>query len=85
MALVFVRYHPSRVVAMMRGPGWVRDLRQAEAQQLRDQIARLESELISAANSNGKWKLHDIAHALRAQKARLALLEECIDWLPDRR
>jgi hypothetical protein len=69
----------------MRGPGWIKEMRQADAQQLRDQIAPLEVDLIGAANSKGKWKLHEIAHALRAQKARLELLEECIDRIPDRR
>jgi len=53
----------------MRGPGWIKEIRQADAQRLRDRIALLEGDLISAANnSKGKWKLHEIAHALRATK-----------------
>lgn len=59
-------------------------MRQAEAQKVRDQIALLELDLISAANSNGKWKLHEVAHALRSQKAQLERLEECIAWMPMR-
>jgi hypothetical protein len=70
----------------MRGPGWIKEMRQADAQRLREQIALLEGDLIGAANNaKGKWKLHEIAHALRAHKNRLELLEECIDRMPDRR
>lgn len=70
----------------MRGPGWIRELREADARQLRDQIVLLECELISAANnSKAKWTLPDVAHALRARKDRLKLLEECIDWMRSER
>ena len=67
----------------MRGPGWIKEMRRADAQQLRDQIVVLEGELIKTANNpKGKWKLHEIAHVLRAHKARLKLLEQCIDGMP---
>ncbi|RUW82248.1 MAG: hypothetical protein E5V66_16850 [Mesorhizobium sp.] len=65
----------------MRGLGWLRELRLAEAQQIRDRIASLEVELISAAAAKGKFNL---GHQLRSQKARLGRLEQCIAWMPKR-
>ncbi|RUW65480.1 hypothetical protein EOA31_33610 [Mesorhizobium sp. M4B.F.Ca.ET.049.02.1.2] len=65
----------------MRGLGWIRKLRLAEAQQIRDRIASLEVELISAAPTKGKFNL---GHQLRSQKARLERLEQCIAWMPKR-
>ncbi|TGV75816.1 hypothetical protein EN792_054390, partial [Mesorhizobium sp. M00.F.Ca.ET.149.01.1.1] len=62
----------------MRGPGWIRGLREEEARQLRREIERLERDLIKAANSKAKYSLHDVAHTLRWQKARLQRLEECL-------
>jgi hypothetical protein len=66
----------------MRGAGWIRGLREAEAQELRREIDQLELDLIEAANSKGKGKLHDIGHTLRWQKARLDRLEECLAAMP---
>ncbi|MDX8478757.1 hypothetical protein RFN28_09730 [Mesorhizobium sp. VK24D] len=66
----------------MRGAGWIKGLREAEAQQLRREIMQLELDLIDAANSKGKGALHDIAHTLRWQKARLERLEECLAAMP---
>lgn len=66
----------------MRGAGWIKGLREAEARELRRQITQLELDLIEAANSGGKGKLHDIAHSLRWQKARLERLEECLAAMP---
>ncbi|WP_292469851.1 hypothetical protein [Mesorhizobium sp.] len=68
--------------AAMRGAGWIKGLREAEAQELRREIAQLELDFIEAANSGGKGKLHDIAHSLRWQKARLERLEECLAAMP---
>ncbi|BCG94127.1 hypothetical protein MesoLj131a_29910 [Mesorhizobium sp. 131-2-1] len=59
-------------------------MRQAEAEQMRERIARLECELINAAASKGKSKLQDIGHELQSQKARLARLEQCLAWMPKR-
>jgi DNA-binding NtrC family response regulator len=67
----------------MRGAGWIRGLREAEARQLRNEIDRLERGLIEAANSKAKWNLHEVAHALRWQKARLRRLEECLEAMPE--
>lgn len=69
----------------MRGAGWIRGLREAEAKQLRREISRLELDLMTAANSKGKSKLHEIAHTLRWQKARLERLEECLAAMPARK
>jgi hypothetical protein len=66
----------------MRGAGWIRGLREAEARQLRREIDRLELGLIEAANSKAKWNLHEVAHTLRWQKARLRRLEECLAAMP---
>ncbi|QKC86800.1 hypothetical protein EB232_34745 (plasmid) [Mesorhizobium sp. NZP2077] len=68
----------------MRGPGWIRDIRQAEVQHMRERIAWLECELISAAASKGKSRLQNVGHELRSQKVRLARLEQCIAWMPKR-
>ncbi len=62
----------------MRGAGWIRGLREAEAAQLRREISRLERDLLQAANSKAMRNLHEAAHALRWQKARLRRLEECL-------
>ncbi|MDX8527611.1 hypothetical protein RFM68_24220 [Mesorhizobium sp. MSK_1335] len=66
----------------MRGPGWIKGLREEEARQLRSEIDRLELDLIRAANSKAKWNLHEVAHTLRWQKARLQRLEECLSAMP---
>ena len=66
----------------MRGAGWIRGLREEEARQLRSEIDRLERGLIEAANSKAKWNLHEVAHTLRWQKARLRRLEECLAAMP---
>ncbi|PBC11794.1 hypothetical protein CK230_00005 [Mesorhizobium sp. WSM3859] len=66
----------------MRGAGWIRGLREAEAHQLRSEIDRLERGLIETANSNARCNLHEVAHTLRWQKARLRLLEECLAAMP---
>ncbi|TPN88620.1 hypothetical protein FJ987_19825 [Mesorhizobium sp. CU2] len=66
----------------MRGAGWIRGLREAEAVQLRREIGRLERNMLDAANSKAKRNLHDAAHALRWQKARLRRLEECLAAMP---
>jgi hypothetical protein len=67
---------------IMRGAGWIRGLREAEALELRRGIRQLELDLIEAANSKGKGKLQDIAHRLRWQKTRLERLEECLAAMP---
>lgn len=64
--------------AGMRGAGWIRGLMEADARDLRSEISRLQIDLIAAANSQGKSRLHDVAHTLRCQKARLERLEECL-------
>ncbi|TIW20796.1 MAG: hypothetical protein E5V65_07430 [Mesorhizobium sp.] len=66
----------------MRGAGWIKGLREAEAQELRREINRLELELVEAANATGPRKQHDIVHSLRRQKARLERLEECLAAMP---
>ena len=66
----------------MRGPGWIRGLREEEARQLRREIDRLELDLIKAANSKAKCNLHEVAHTLRWQRARLQRLEECLAAMP---
>ncbi|WP_027166473.1 hypothetical protein [Mesorhizobium sp. WSM3224] len=66
----------------MRGAGWIKGLREEEARQLRREIDRLERGLIEAANSKAKWNLHEVAHTLRWQKARLRRLEECLAAMP---
>jgi DNA-binding NtrC family response regulator len=71
------------MVGTMRGAGWIRGLREAEARQLRSEIDRLERGLIEAANSKAKWNLHEVAHTLRWQKAKLRRLEECLDAMPE--
>ncbi|MBZ9818033.1 MULTISPECIES: hypothetical protein [unclassified Mesorhizobium] len=58
-------------------------MREAEARQLRSEIDRLERGLIEAANSKAKWNLHEVAHTLRWQKARLRRLQECLDAMPE--
>ncbi|RWM20644.1 MAG: hypothetical protein EOR73_14500 [Mesorhizobium sp.] len=68
----------------MRGLGWIKSIRLAEAQQMRDRIALLECELINAAASKGKSNLLNVGHELRSQKARLERLEHCIAWMPER-
>ncbi|CDX11653.1 conserved hypothetical protein [Mesorhizobium sp. ORS 3324] len=68
--------------AAMRGAGWIKGLREAEAQELRREIMQLELDLIDAANLKGKGTLHDIACSLRWQKARLERLEECLAAMP---
>ncbi|WP_188131407.1 hypothetical protein [Mesorhizobium sp. NFR06] len=50
---------------------------------MRRDIDRLELDLIKAANSKAKWDLHEIAHTLRWQKARLQRLEECLAAMPE--
>lgn len=67
---------------IMRGAGWIRRLREDEAEQLRADIRQLELDLINAANSKARWNLHEIAHALRRQKAHLERLEECLAAMP---
>ncbi len=69
----------------MRVAGWIRGLRETEARQLRCEIDLLERGLIEAANSKAKWNLHEVAHTLRWQKARLRRLEECLAAMPRRR
>ncbi|WP_292235676.1 hypothetical protein [Mesorhizobium sp.] len=49
---------------------------------MRSEIVQLELDLIQAANSKAKWNLHEIAHELRRQKARLERLEECLAAMP---
>ena len=66
----------------MRGAGWIKGLREAEARQLRREIFQLELDLIKAANSKARWNLHEIAHELRRRKARLERLEECLAAMP---
>ena len=63
-------------VLAMRGAGWIKGLREAEARELRSDIGRLEIDLIAAANSQGQYRLHDVANTLRCKKARLERLEE---------
>jgi hypothetical protein len=69
----------------MRGVGWIRGLREAEALKLRGEVDRLERDLLSAANSKAKRNLHETAHALRWHKAQLQRLEECLAAMPSRR
>ncbi|RRH91929.1 hypothetical protein EH240_31665 [Mesorhizobium tamadayense] len=59
-------------------------IRQAEAQQVRDRIAQLECELISASAARGKAKLQNVGHEFRLQRAQLERLEQCIAWMPKR-
>lgn len=66
----------------MRGAGWIKGLREAEAEQLRGEIGRLERDMLNAANSKAKRNLHEAAHSLRWQKARLKRLEECLAAMP---
>ncbi|WP_371010885.1 hypothetical protein [Mesorhizobium sp. RCC_202] len=69
----------------MRGLGWIRGLREAEALKLRDEVDQLERDLLSAANSKAKRNLHETAHALRWHKAQLRRLEECLAAMPARK
>jgi hypothetical protein len=62
----------------MRGPGWIKGLREDEARELRSEISRLELALFAACNSEGMHKVSDVARTLRWQKLRLQRLE---DWI----
>jgi len=57
----------------------IRDLRRAEALQLREHIASLERELAQKASSSvSKVKLAEIGQQLRWHKVRLEILRECV-------
>ncbi|TPJ66012.1 Sec1 family protein [Mesorhizobium sp. B2-7-1] len=66
----------------MKGRGWIRERRIAEATQVRDQIAKLEQELLAGGGDHRRrTKFHDIGHQLRSHKSRLERLERCISAL----
>ncbi|MBZ9776900.1 hypothetical protein [Mesorhizobium sp. CO1-1-8] len=64
----------------MKGRGWIRLQRVADAQAIRKKIALLEQELI-AARTDKHAKLHEIGLQLRAYKSQLERLELCISAL----
>ncbi|MBZ9993139.1 hypothetical protein [Mesorhizobium sp. BH1-1-4] len=70
----------------MKGRGWIRQQRVADAEAVRKNIARLEQELI-ATRADKRAKLHEIGIQLRSHKSRLERLERCISALhsPNRR
>jgi hypothetical protein len=66
----------------MRTRAWIRDLRFAEAEELREHIVSLERELMQKASSSvSRLKLAEIGQQLRWHKFRLELLEECVAGL----
>ena len=65
----------------MRTRAWIRQIRNAEAQQIRQAVFRLETELLNAVSSKSKGRMQSVGHDLRIQKARLTRLEECLAGL----
>jgi hypothetical protein len=61
----------------MRGRGWIKQIRQDEARQVRSRIAELERDLL-ASSSQGRHRRFEAGHELRNAKFRLERLEECI-------
>jgi predicted nucleic acid-binding Zn-ribbon protein len=67
----------------MRGRGWIKALRQNEAQQVRARIAELERDLM-ATSPQGRHRRYEAGHELRSAKFRLKRLEECIAEIPEK-
>ena len=61
----------------MRGRGWIKELRQGEARQVRSRIAELERDLMGNS-PQGRHRRFEAGHELRNAKSRLERLEECI-------
>lgn len=65
----------------MRGRGWIRELRLADAQQLRKQIAQFEMELLTERESFKLRRLAELGYHIHSRKLRLQRLERCISAL----
>jgi hypothetical protein len=61
----------------MRGRGWIKEIRQDEARQVRARIAELERDLLTNS-PQGRHRRFEAGHELRNAKFRLERLEECI-------
>ncbi|CDX29433.1 conserved hypothetical protein [Mesorhizobium sp. ORS 3359] len=67
----------------MRGRGWIRQQRLAEAQELTLQITRLEQELLVPEGAKPS-ELLEVGYQIRTYKRRLRKLERCICALQSR-
>ncbi|MER9274748.1 hypothetical protein [Mesorhizobium sp. M0643] len=67
----------------MRGRGWIKALRQDDAQQVRAHIAELERNLI-ATTPQGRHRRFEAGNELRIAKFRLERLEECIAGIAEK-
>ncbi|MBZ9894423.1 MULTISPECIES: hypothetical protein [unclassified Mesorhizobium] len=65
----------------MRGRSWIRQLRLADAQQLRQEIAQLEGELVSERAALRPRRLTELGYHIHSRKWRLHRLEHCISAL----
>ncbi|ESY60772.1 hypothetical protein X742_34490 [Mesorhizobium sp. LNHC232B00] len=65
----------------MRGRSWIRKKRLAEAQMLREQIVRLETELFTQRGTAKPRRLTEFGYHLHSSKSRLERLERCISAL----
>ncbi|CDX32230.1 conserved hypothetical protein [Mesorhizobium plurifarium] len=64
----------------MRGRSWIRQQRLAEAQELTEQIIRLEQELLVPKGAKLR-ELIEVGYQIRTYKRRLCKLERCISAL----
>jgi hypothetical protein len=67
----------------MRGRGWIRQQRLAEARELTEQITRLERELLVPRRAKPS-ELLEVGYQIRNSKRRLRRLERCISALESR-
>ena len=65
----------------MRGRSWIRQKRLAEAQMLREQIVRLETELLTQTGAAKPRRLTELGYHIHSSKSRLQRLERCISAL----
>ncbi|MBB6414204.1 hypothetical protein [Mesorhizobium sangaii] len=68
---------------LMRGRGWIKALRQDDAQQVRARIAELERDLM-ATTPQGRHRRFEAGLELRNAKFRLECLEECIAGISEK-
>lgn len=62
----------------MRGRSWIWKLRVTDAQRVREEIARLEEELLGLPDAHKRAKFIGVGYQLQASKSRLQKLERCI-------
>lgn len=65
----------------MRGRGWIRQQRLADAKELTQQIARLEQDLLVPKGPSKRRELIEVGYQIRSYKRRLRKLERCISAL----